>query len=110
MCDIMAKKKSQSNPTPVDEIPKGEKDEDGDEVIDLYAEEDNLDDDEEIDLNEIEDEMLAEETEEEEFGYEISEVEKMMRKIKCEKCPGNSSKVSCKVRDDFGCPPDKADK
>lgn len=54
--------------------------------------------------------MLADETEDEEFGYEISEVEVLMRKVKCAPCPGSSSKPSCKVRDDFGCPPDKANK
>ncbi|MGV9173637.1 MAG: hypothetical protein ACOC44_04045 [Promethearchaeia archaeon] len=103
-------KKTTHSKIPVDEVPEGKKDEEGEEIIDLYEEEDNLDEDMEIDLSEIDDEMLADETEDEEFGYEVSEVEKMMRKIKCEKCPGSSSKPDCKVRDDFGCPPDKAEK
>ncbi|MFX0058186.1 MAG: hypothetical protein ACFE8J_07790, partial [Candidatus Heimdallarchaeota archaeon] len=67
-------------------------------------------DDLDYDLSEIEDEMLEDETEEEEFGYEVNEVEAMLRKIKCAPCPGSSSKRECKVRDDFGCPPDKAKK
>ena len=85
-------------------------DEEGDEVLDLYDEKDNLDDDLDYDLDSIDDEMLADETEDEEFGYEISEVEALMRKVKCAPCPGSSSKPNCKVRDDFGCPPDKANK
>jgi len=106
----MAKKKKVPIETAEDEIPIGKVDEDGDELIDLYDEKDNLDDDLDYDLSEIDDEMLADETEDEEFGYEISEVEALMRKVKCAPCPGSSSKQNCKVRDDFGCPPDKADK
>ena len=105
----MAKKK----PTKVaenDEIPEGKVDEEGDEILDLYDEKDDLTDDVIYDLSEIDDEMLADETEDEEFGYEVSEVEKMMRKIKCEPCSGSDSKPDCKVRDDFGCPPGKESK
>ena len=54
--------------------------------------------------------MLEDETEEESFGIEIDEVETLMRKVKCTPCSGSSSKRECKVRDDFGCPPDKAKK
>lgn len=54
--------------------------------------------------------MLADETEEEELGYEINEIEALMRKAKCASCSGSSSKRDCKVRKDFGCPPDKANK
>ncbi|MHA1804182.1 MAG: hypothetical protein ACTSU4_06550 [Promethearchaeota archaeon] len=93
-----------------DEIPTGKKDEDGDEVIDLYEVEDNLEEDLDYDLSKIDDEMLADETEDEEFGPEVDEVVKMLRKVKCEPCPGSSSKIDCKVRNDFGCPPDKAKK
>jgi len=106
----MTKKKKAPPEPEIDEIPKGKIDEDGDEVIDLFEEDDNLEEEYDYDLSEIEDEMLADETEDEEFGYEISEVEAMLRKIKCEPCPGSSSKPTCKVRDDFGCPPDKANK
>ena len=105
----MAKKK----PTKVsenEEIPEGKVDEDGEEILDLYEEKDDLADDVIYDLSEIEDEMLADETEDEEFGYEISEVEKIMRKVKCEPCSGSDSKPDCKVRDDFGCPPGKESK
>ncbi len=105
----MAKKKPTKVPEN-DDIPEGKADEDGDEIIDLYDEKDDLTDDIIYDLSEIEDEMLADETEDEEFGYEVSEVEKMMRKIKCEPCSGSDSKPDCKVRDDFGCPPGKESK
>ncbi|MFX1455141.1 MAG: hypothetical protein ACFFDB_07165 [Promethearchaeota archaeon] len=104
----MAKKKS----PPVDEddyeIPSGKVDEDGDELIDLEDWKDNLDDDIEYDLDKIEDDMLVDETEDESFGYEINEIEALMRKAKCAPCKGSSTKRECKVRDDFGCPPDKA--
>ncbi len=52
--------------------------------------------------------MLADETEEEEFGPEVDEVEKMLRKLKCDPCKGLSTKPGCQVARDFGCP--KADK
>ena len=106
----MAKKKKVPIETEEDDIPTGKVDDEGDEILDLYDEKDNLDEDLDYDLSEIDDEMLADETEDEEFGYEISEVEVLMRKVKCAPCPGSSSKPECKVRDDFGCPPDKADK
>ncbi len=104
----MAKKKS----APVEEddldIPKGKVDEDGDEILDLEDWEDNLEDDVDYNLDKIEDDMLVDETEEESFGYEISEIEALTRKVKCAPCKGSSSKRECKVRVDFGCPPDKA--
>ena len=106
----MAKKKEVPKEQEEDYIPTGKVDEDGDEILDLYDEKDNLDDDLDYDLSEIDDEMLSDETEDEEFGYEINEVEALMRKVKCAPCPGSSSKAQCKVRDDFGCPPDKANK
>ena len=106
----MAKKKKVTPNQEEEDIPEGKVDEDGDEILDLYDEKDNLDDDLDYDLNDIEDDMLADETEDEEFGYEISEVESLMRKVKCAPCPGSSSKRDCKVRDDFGCPPDKANR
>lgn len=106
----MAKKKKLPAETENDEIPLGKIDEEGDEILDLYDEKDDLTEDVIYDLNKIEDEMLADETEDEEFGYEVNEVERMMRKIKCEPCPGSDSKPECKVRDDFGCPPGKKSK
>ena len=104
----MAKKKSPPVEEDDLEIPKGKVDEDGDEILDLEDWKDNLDDDIEYDLNKIKDEMLVDETEEESFGYEISEIEAIMRKAKCAPCKGSSTKRDCKVRHDFGCPPDKA--
>ena len=106
----MAKKKITPKDVDDDYVPNGKVDEDGDEIIDLYDEKDNLEEDLDYDLSKVEDDMLEDETEEEEFGYEISEVEALMRKAKCAPCPGSSSKRECKVRDDFGCPPDKAHK
>ncbi len=106
----MAKKKKVFEQPEIDEVPEGKADEDGDEIIDLYDEKDNLEEDLDYDLSQIKDEMLADESEDEEFGYEVSEVEAMLRRIKCEPCPGSSSKSECKTRDDFGCPPDKAKK
>jgi hypothetical protein len=106
----MAKKKKISPEPEEDDVPTGKVDEEGDEILDLYDEKDNLEEDLDYDLSNIEDEMLADETEDEEFGYEISEVEALMRKVKCAPCPGSSSKPNCKIRDDFGCPPDKANK
>ena len=108
----MAKKKKvpEVEEEEIEDVPDGKVDEEGDEIIDLYDEKDNLEDDIIYDLSVIEDEMLEDETEDESFGYEISEVETMVRKIKCAPCPGSSSKKQCKVRDDFGCPPDKAKK
>ncbi|TXT60484.1 MAG: hypothetical protein BAJALOKI2v1_100030 [Promethearchaeota archaeon] len=103
----MAKKKKKQAKE-MDEIPEGKKDEEGDEVLDLFEEEDDLDEEIEINLDEIDDEMLADEDEEEEFGPEVDEVEKMLRKVKCNPCPGLSSKPGCQVARDFGCPkPDK---
>lgn len=105
----MAKKKIPKEPQN-DEIPDGKVDDEGDELLDLYEDKDDLADDVIYDLSEIDDEMLADETEEEEFGYEVDEVEKMLRKIRCEPCSGSDSKPDCKVRDDYGCPPGKETK
>ncbi|MHA2430212.1 MAG: hypothetical protein ACXACC_04160, partial [Promethearchaeota archaeon] len=106
----MAKKKKVVEQPEFDEVPGGKPDEEGDEIIDLYDEQDNLEEDLDYDLSKIKDEMLADETEDEEFGYEVNEVEALVRKVKCEPCPGSSSKSECKIRNDFGCPPDKAKK
>ena len=70
----------------------------------------NLDEDLEYDLSKIDDPMLQDESEDEEFGYDVSDVEKMLRKLDCEPCAGSDSKRNCKVRDDFDCPPGKESK
>lgn len=104
----MAKKKVPVPAPDDDDIPTGKVDEDGDEVIDLYDEKDNLEEDLDYDLSEIQDEMLADETEDEEFGMEIDEVVKMLRDVKCKPCPGLKSKRNCQIAKDHGCPkPDK---
>ena len=106
----MAKKKKISPEPEEDDVPTGKVDEDGDEILDLEDWKDNLEEDIDYDLSKVKDDMLVDETEDESFGYEIDEVEALLRKTKCAPCPGSSSKRQCKVRDDFGCPPDKANK
>ena len=105
----MAKKKNIAPDPDSDFIPEGSLDEDGDEILDLYSEKDDLTDDIEYDLSKIEDDMLADEDEDEEFGPEIDEVILLLRRVKCEPCPGSKSKAECQVRHDYGCPPDKAE-
>ena len=100
----MAKKKKMPDETEAEDVPVGKVDEDGDEVLDLYDEKDNLEEDVIYDLSEIEDEMLADETEDEEFGMEVDEVVKMLRKVKCDPCPGLKSKPGCPIEHDHGCP------
>ena len=100
----MAKKKKLEDETKVEDVPVGNVDEDGDELIDLYDEEDNLEDDIDYNLSEIKDDMLADETEEEELGLEVEEVVQMLRKVKCDPCPGLKSKPGCQIAHDHGCP------
>jgi len=104
------KKKIVEGEEDVEDIPKGNVDEDGDELIDLFNEDDDLENDYDEDLSQIEDDMLYDEDEDEEFGPGIDEEERMLRDIKCAPCPGSSSKIDCEVRKNFGCPPDKAKK
>ena len=107
----MAKKKAKKPPLPEDdEIPEGKVDEDGDEILDLDDVKDNLEEDLDYDLSQVEDDMLADETEDEEFGPEVDDVIKMLRAVKCAPCPGSKSKPVCQIRHDYGCPPDKAEK
>ena len=103
----MAKKKITPVDPDQDELPEGKKDEDGDEVIDLYDEEDNLEEDLIYDLDEIDDDMLADETEDEEFGMEVDDVVKLLRAVKCKPCPGLKSVPDCKIAHDHGCPKPK---
>jgi len=102
----MAKKKSAPVEDEELEIPSGKVDEDGDEILDLDDWKDNLEDDVDYDLSKVKDDMLVDETEEESLGYEINEIEALVRKAKCASCPGSSRKRECKVRADLGCPPD----
>ena len=100
----MAKKKKVPDETEVEDVPVGKVDDEGDEILDLYDEEDNLEEDTDYDLSEIKDDMLADETEDEEFGIEIDEVVKMLRGVKCDPCPGLKSKPGCQIAHDHGCP------
>lgn len=93
-----------------DDVPDGKQDEDGDDLIDLYDEKDDLTDDVDYDLSKIEDDMLVNETEAEELPLDVKEIVKTLRTIKCTPCSGSSSKRDCKIRHDYGCPPDKAKK
>ncbi|MBY9015931.1 MAG: hypothetical protein KGD68_09600 [Candidatus Lokiarchaeota archaeon] len=103
----MAKKKILPDETEAEDVPVGKVDEDGDEILDLYDENDNLEEDLDYDLSVIEDEMLADETEDEEFGMEVDEVVTMLRKVKCDPCPGLKSKPGCIIAHDHGCPKPK---
>lgn len=87
---------------------KEEEDEDEDEDLDLDAEDDE-DEEEEEDLSTLKDDMLDDEGEDEKKRTP-DEIELMLRDTECAFCPGSSSKLRCKVRTDYGCPPDKADK
>ncbi|MHA1674160.1 MAG: hypothetical protein ACTSYI_11095 [Promethearchaeota archaeon] len=61
----------------------------------------------EEDLDEIEDSMLADDS-----GVTArsgDEILDMLRDVECADCEGSSSRDDCKVRDQYGCPPDKAD-
>jgi hypothetical protein len=106
----MAKKKKAPEKEEDFELPEGKVDEEGDEILDLEEWSDDLTDDVIYDLDKIEDDMLADETEDEEFGSDVDDVEKILRKIKCNPCAGSDSKPECQVRDDFGCPPGKESK
>jgi len=100
----MAIKKKMPDETEVEDVPGGNVDEDGDEILDLYDEKDNLEEDIDYDLDKIEDDMLANETEDEELGMEVDEVVTMLRKVKCDPCPGLKSKPGCQIAHDHGCP------
>jgi hypothetical protein len=106
----MAKKKAATKDPTEDAIPDGKVDEEGDEILDLYSERDDLSDDVEYDLSKIQDDMLTDETEDEEFGMEVDDVVKMLRAVKCAPCPGSKQVAECQVRHDHGCPPNKAEK
>ena len=105
--NIVAKKKSNTVDPEEDILPKGKVDEDGDEILDLEEWSDDLTDDVEYDLNKIEDDMLEDETEDEEFGMEVDDVVKMLRAVKCKPCPGLKSVPHCKIAHDHGCPKPK---
>jgi len=100
----MTKKKKVPSETEIEDVPGGKMDDDGEEILDLYDEQDNLEEDLDYDLSEIKDDMLSDETEEEEFGLEIDDVVKMLRKVKCDPCLGLKSVPGCKIAHDHGCP------
>ena len=102
----MAKKKSVSSKEEDLELPDGKNDEDGDKVIDLDDWNDNLEEDVVYEIPD-DDEMIAEETEDEELGMEVDDVVKMLRDVKCKPCPGLKSIPDCKIAHDHGCPKPK---
>ncbi len=99
----MGKKKTVEKEEEIDDIPAQEE-------IDLEDWDDDLEEETYEDLNKIKDEMLADETDKEKSGRSASEIEKMLKDTVCANCSGRSSKRICKIRTDFGCPPDKANK
>ena len=78
----MAKKKKLPDEAEVEDVPTGKVDDDGDEILDLYDEKDNLEEDLDYDLSEIDDEIQDHELDSEylpirhqiyddEYGHEI---------------------------------------
>ncbi|MCF2140357.1 MAG: hypothetical protein K9W44_09925 [Candidatus Lokiarchaeota archaeon] len=86
-----AKSKSKKDKIPEDEF---DDEEDGPEFI-------------EEDLDELDDEMLADDSDVKPRSDD--EILNMLRDVECADCEGSSSRDRCKVRDQYGCPPDKAD-
>ena len=99
----MGKKKTAKKEENFDDIPDQEE-------IDLEYWDDDLEEESYENLSKIEDKMLADETDKERAGRSISEIEKMLKETVCVNCLGSSSKRNCKIGDDYGCPPDKANK
>ena len=99
----MAKKKVVSDKEVDYELPDGKVDEDGDEVLDLTDWKDNLEEDVIYEIPDNDD-MIADETEDDEFGMEVDEVVQMLRSVKCDPCPGLKSKPGCQIAHDHGCP------
>ena len=95
----MAKKTTSKKKTSKPKAKEIEDDEDFEEDGPEFIEED---------LDELDDDMLAGEDE----GITKrtpNDIELMLRDVECASCDGNSSRENCKVRDDYGCPPDKED-
>ena len=62
----------------------------------------------EEDLDTMEDDMLGGEDSDAK-PREDDEILSMLRIVECSSCEGSSSKEKCKVREQFGCPPEKKD-
>ena len=62
----------------------------------------------EEDLDAMEDDMLGGEDTDAK-PREDDEILSMLRIVECGMCDGSSSKDKCKVREQYGCPPDKVD-
>lgn len=74
---------------------------------DLEDEEDDGPEFIEEDLDEMEDEMLTDDSDVK--ARSGDEVLNMLREVECDDCEGSSTKDRCKIRDQYDCPPDKAD-
>ena len=77
------------------------------------ASDDDFDDEDgpeyiEEDLDEMDDDMLGGEDADAK-PREDDEILSMLRMVECGMCDGSSSKDKCKVREQYGCPPEKAD-
>lgn len=99
----MGKKKTVEKEEEIDDIPDQEE-------INLEEWDDDLEEETYEDLSKIKDEMLADETDKEKSGRSASDIEKMLKETVCGNCLGSSSKRNCKIRTEYGCPPDKANK
>ncbi len=95
----MAKKTTSKKKTSKPKVKKNEDDEDFDEEGPEFIEED---------LEDLDDDMLAGE-DEGATKRTPDDIEIMLRDVECSSCEGNSTKDDCKVRSDYGCPPDKED-
>ena len=62
----------------------------------------------EEDLDAMEDDMLGGEDPDEK-PRENDEILNMLRAVDCDMCDGSSTKDKCKIREQYGCPPEKAD-
>ena len=61
----------------------------------------------EEDLDEMKDDMLVDDDTPERSDDEVLN---MLRDVECADCKGSSSRKTCQVRKDYGCPSDKKDK
>lgn len=95
----MAKKKTTKKKTSKPKAKKVENEDFDDEEGPEFIEED---------LEDMDDDMLTGEDE----GVQkrsVDQIEQMLRDVECSSCEGSSTKDNCKVREQYGCPPDKED-
>ena len=96
----MPKKTTKKKSSGKKKISKKIEEEEEDFNLDNEEEEEDI----EEDLDEIEDSMLSDDENQGEVRS-TDGIREMMWKIDCPGCDGD--KIGCKVKKDFGCPPDK---